>query len=537
MRAAAQLERDPGAQTPALGAPGLNLAGGAIFVIKGHGWGHGIGMSQYGALGYARRGVTYDKILAHYYPGTQLGPAPVAKVRVLLAANRQRVTISSDAPFQVKDAFGEKHELAAGAHAFGPGLRLKLDPTDTEQKPLIGPLVFMAGLSPLEFERPYRGQLQVSAVGTRLQVVNLVGLEGYVKGVVPSEMPYYWPTEALKAQAVVARSYALSTRRSGGFDLYSDTRSQVYRGIDAERPSTNDAVTATAGKVLLYAGQVARTYFFSTSGGRTASPADVWPTGKPVPYLVSVDDPYDSLSPYHDWGPYTYKPTTLGHKLKVPGRLVDVRTQAGLSGRVKLVTAVGTLGQKLIPGTDARRELGLRSTWFVVGVLSLAAPTIPVVYGSELTLSGIARGLTGVVVQGRSAASGWQPQANVAPAKDGSFSFVTKPKQTTLYRLAAGSVTSGSVRAWVAPVVRFYPVDTPTRLRGLVRPLLPGTKVDIQRLEPATGAWTRVASTKVDETGNFEASFRLTTGQYRARVPASRGFAAGMSAVLQVLTQ
>ena len=103
-------------------------------------------------------------------------------------------------------------------------------------------------------------------------------------------MPYIWHPEALKAQAVAARSYALATRKTGGaFDLYPDTRSQVYLGIDHEKPSTNAAVDATAGQVVLYEGQVAKTFFFSTSGGRTASAEDVW--GAAVPYLVSVRRP------------------------------------------------------------------------------------------------------------------------------------------------------------------------------------------------------------------------------------------------------
>jgi SpoIID/LytB domain protein len=534
--AAAQLAHDGGGGSDDLSA-GADVTTGATFVIRGHGWGHGIGMSQYGALGYARRGFTYDRILAHYYPGTQLGPAPVAKVRVLLAGARQRVTISSESPFQVKDALGERHKLAAGAHSFGPGLRLKLNELDTEQRPLVGPLVFIAGTSPLEFERAYRGQLQVSSANNKLQVINLVGLEGYLNGVVPSEMPYYWPLEALKAQAVVARSYALATRRSGAFDLYADTRSQVYRGISAERLPTNAAVAATAGRVVLYGGQVAHTYFFSTSGGKTASVVDVWPTAKPLPYLVSVQDPFDALSPYHDWGPYKFTPANLGRRLKVPGRLLDLRTQAGISGRVRLVTAIGTLGQKAITGSDVRRTLGLRSTWFGVGVLSLAAPAAPVVYGSQLTLSGVTRGLTGVQVQQRAASSGWALQAAVAPAKDGSFSLVVRPKQPTFYRLVADEVTGGVVRAKLAPVVRFYPVESQTSLRGLARPVLSGARVEIQRLDISAAAWTKVATTTIDSKGSFEALFKLTSGEYRARVIAGRGYAPGTSAILQVLTQ
>src|SRR5919204_35925 len=99
---------------------------------------------------------------------------------------------------------------------------------------------------------PYRGALQVTRAGSALQIVNVVGLDLYLMGVVPREMPNTWPLEALKAQAVVARSYALAHLKHGAFDLYPDTRSQVYGGIRAEAPSSNAAVSSTAGPVVLY---------------------------------------------------------------------------------------------------------------------------------------------------------------------------------------------------------------------------------------------------------------------------------------------
>ncbi|MGI8421039.1 MAG: SpoIID/LytB domain-containing protein, partial [Gaiellaceae bacterium] len=268
---------------------------GSTFIISGHGWGHGIGMSQYGALGYAQHGFDFSKIVAHYYPGTALGPAPVARVRVLLADGRSTLTVASDAPFTLRDGSGAVHKLDPGSYAFGPGLQLRLAAGDPALTALPGPLVFLPGATPLSFSgKQYRGQIQALVTGKSLSAINIVGLEAYLGGVVPSEMPYFWASEALKAQAVVARSYALAVRKpSGPFDLYGDTRSQVYGGIAAERAETNAAIAATAGQVLLYGGKVAVTYFFSTSGGRTAAVGDVWTNGRPVPYLVSVPDPYD----------------------------------------------------------------------------------------------------------------------------------------------------------------------------------------------------------------------------------------------------
>src|SRR5919108_1661661 len=197
-----------------------------LFVVSGHGWGHGVGMSQYGAFGYAKHGLGYRAILAHYYPGTTMGAAPVRKVRVLLAQGKTKLTISSTADFTVTDGTGEQHDVAAGKATFDAKLRLKVDAAK-KATALPGPLTFAPGTTPLQLaDRPYRGQIQVTAAGAKLQAVNVVGLEPYLDGVVPSEMPHTWAPEALKAQAVAARSYALANLKTGAFDLFPDTRGQ-----------------------------------------------------------------------------------------------------------------------------------------------------------------------------------------------------------------------------------------------------------------------------------------------------------------------
>ena len=295
--------------------------GTATFVVTGHGWGHGVGMSQYGAYGYAQKGIGYAKIVLHYFPGTELGAAPLSKVRVLLTSGVATLPVGSAGDFRVRDATGAVHDVTAGSYTLTPALKLKVDGEATARA-LPGPLLFQPGSSPLQLKHLYRGSIQVDVVDGKLRAINMVGLEQYLYGVVPSEMPFTWHPEALKAQAVVARSYALATRKSGAFDLYPDTRSQVYLGLEHEKPSTNAAVDATAGKVVLYQGQVARTYFFSTSGGRTASAEDVW--GEAVPYLVSVSDPYDSLSPNHRWL-VTFSQDDLASRLRMP--LDDVRVE------------------------------------------------------------------------------------------------------------------------------------------------------------------------------------------------------------------
>jgi stage II sporulation protein D len=502
----------------------------ATFVFTGHGWGHGVGMSQYGANGYAQHGFAYSKILAHYFPGTQLGPAPIAKVRVLLAAGSTKLKLGSTADFIVREAGGDVHDLVAGTYGLTSALKLKVDGVE-KARALTPPLLFQPGVAPLQLGRSYRGAIQVDVVGGKLRAVNVVGLEQYLYGVVPSEMPFGWPPEALKAQAVVARSYALATKRSGAFDLYPDTRSQVYLGIDHEKPSASAAVDATAGKVLLYAGRVAKTFFFSTSGGRTASAQDVW--GSPVPYLVSVPDPYDVISPYHNWGPYAFTGARLGKTLHAGGPVRDVQAIVNSSGRVTTLTAVTPSGERSFDGTALRRVLGLRSTWFSVGVLSLAGPSTAVAYGSSARLSGVVRGLAGVTLQQR--VNGvWQAVGEVKPAKDGSVAVAVAPKISTLYRLATGKVTAGAARVSVAPVVRLVPPRTPTELRGTVRPVVAGAAVAIQRQQGTR--WLTVGRTTLDSVGTFDLQLQLTTGTYRARVPRGHGLVAGVSPVLQVST-
>jgi stage II sporulation protein D len=505
--------------------------GTATFVVTGHGWGHGVGLSQYGAYGYAQKGTGYAKIVGHYFPATTLGPAPVSRVRVLLTSGVSTLKLGSDADFRVRDAASVVHNVLAGTYILGPALRLKVDNQPTARA-LPGPLLFQPGTAPVALNRRYRGSIQVDVTGGKLRAINIVGLEPYLYGVVPSEMPYSWLPEALKAQAVAARSYALATRKTGAFVRYSDTRSQVYLGIDHEKPSTNAAVDATAGKVVLYEGQVAKTFFFSTSGGRTASAEDVW--GEAVPYLVSVTDPYDSISPYHDWGPFSFTGAKLAKVLKMPGRVVDLQPQLNSSGRIRTLNVVGTKSTVAAPGGDLRRLLGLRSTWFSVGVLSLSAPGITVTYGSRARLTGTARGLSQAVLQQR-AGGDWQEVSTVTAGKGGALTVVVKPTVTTQYRLTSGKVVAAAVRVPVAPLLRFYPVRTQDQLRGYVRPAeLEGTTVFIQRQDGAR--WVTLTRAAVDAEGAFLANLQLTTGVYRARVSAGRGFVAGNSPVLQVST-
>ena len=416
------------------------------FVITGRGWGHGVGMSQWGAYGYAQHGVTYDKILAHFYPTTRLGPAAVARVNVLLIETRRRVLVSSPEPFRVKDGAGTVHALRAGNYDLDSTFKLKLRP-DRPARRLPGPLTFLPGKSPLWLAHPYRGSLVVAANGTSLSVVNSVALESYIRGVVSSEMPHDWPLEAVKAQAVAARSYALAHLRGGAFDVYADTRDQVYGGIAAETPVGDEAVAATRRQVLLYGGKVASTFFFSSSGGRTAAVTDVFANAKPTPYLVSVGDPYDTYSPYHVWGPIVVPATAAAKKLAVPG-LFDLKAVPA-SGRARTLVAAGRAGETTLRAPDVRRALGLRSTWMTIGVLTLTRLAGPIPSGTPLTLTGRAERLRDVVLEQRTPGAPWEPGPPLQVQADGSFAVDVTPTETTDFRLTAGPSKAGILRVRV----------------------------------------------------------------------------------------
>jgi stage II sporulation protein D len=494
---------------------------GALFLFSGHGWGHGVGMSQYGAYGYAQHGLPFDQILAHYYPGTTLGPAGVSTLRVLLADRKKSLKVASEVPFTVQDGNGQIHTLAAGAVSLGPGLRVA-------GESLAPPLVFLPGRGgPLTLTRPYRGRIEVDVVDGKLRAINIVGLEQYLYGVVPSEMPSKWAPEALKAQAVAARSYALATKKIGApFDAYSDTRSQMYLGISNESPFTTSAVDATKRQVLFYGGKVATTFFYSTSGGQTES-SQGW-IGTALPYLVSVADPYDDISPYHNWGPVPVTGQTIVKALKLTGPVLDATTTPNPSGRVGKLNLVTPLAPVQVSATQLRSAIGLRSTWFTLGVLSLAppAPNVPVTYGSQVTLASTIRGVSGVTLEQRTAGGPWQ---TVGPVGTGALKLVQKPALTTDYRLATPTAAAAFVRIRVAPAVTVTSF-TATTVAGTVQPVLTGAPIEIQQQNPDL-TWTAVATGTVNTDGTFSVPVQLTSGgTYRVSVAPAAGFAPGTTA-------
>ena len=420
---------------PAPESPATPLSA-PVYVLSGGGYGHGVGLNQYGALAQAKANRTYRDILAFYYPGTTLAKAAVSTVRVLIADARPSVKIGSTAEFTVTDASGAVTPLPAGEVVLKPNLKLTVA---GKAKALPGPLSFApAKGSNLTLDgKGFRGELRATVIAKTLQIVDTVALDQYLLGVVPGEMPKEWPAAALQSQAVAARSYALaSIVKNRDFDLYADPRSQMYYGVAAESPATTAAVKATTDEILTYGGKVATTFYYSSSGGRTASSEDVF--GLVLPYLQSRPDPWDAGSPYHRWEPRSFTAASLAAAFGLSAPVVDVVAVPTLSGRPASVTLIKKTGEKiLLKAADVRARLGLRSTAFKLGVLRVARPPASSPSGRPVVVSGLARDVQAPLLQKLAANGAWVPSVKVAPDDDGSFAVTVRPKATATYRLTA----------------------------------------------------------------------------------------------------
>jgi SpoIID/LytB domain protein len=349
---------------------------GADLRVDGHGNGHGIGMSQYGAYGYAlKTRHSYRYILGHYYPGTSVQRTSTHSVRVLLkeaptllVSEATRLTSPGRSPISLHADRTYRFEIDVA------GLRV-FDTKAGRTKARVAAPAGVSGRSTVRLRGRaqngvmsgrYRGSLSIGVNGLNLRAVNRLGLDSYLYGVVPAEMPASWPLTALEAQAVAARSYAIrSLTPSLPFDVFADTRSQVYKGTSAENSRSTSAVQKTNRLAVTYRGTVASTFFSSSSGGRTAAVNEEF-GGPPVPYLVPVDDPFDTLSPDHNW---TVTLSTADaqkrlHELLL-GTLQDVVVTArNSSGRAATVEIRGSGGTVTASGSQMRSALGLKSTMF-----------------------------------------------------------------------------------------------------------------------------------------------------------------------------
>ncbi len=372
------------------------------FTINGRGWGHGIGMSQWGACGLAGHGSTYREILRHYYTGVGFSEIGNPTMRVLLRAGLSSVTLTCRSPFTVRGS--------ADAVAIPAGATATTTLVDGKYRVVAGgwsrdfsaPVTFAATAGQLSVltrtdagvTGDHRGTIRVTAAGSSLLMVNHVGLESYLRGVVPHEMSASWPAEALKAQACAARSYAIRARGgSRPYDLFCDVRSQVYSGMAREDARSDAAVKATAGVVPSVGGEAIQAFYFSSSGGQTENIELAWQT-MPLLYLKGVADPYDDAAPLHTWGPLRRTPAALEAALGpvVKGSLLAVyRVERGVSPRIVKAAIIGSKGTTYLHGSMLRAKLGLNSAWATIKSLSIApaaADKTVVSTGGSVTLEG-----------------------------------------------------------------------------------------------------------------------------------------------------
>ena len=343
-------------------------------VVRGAGFGHGVGMSQYGANGFAKRGSDHAAILGHYYAGTQVGVLSGATTVRVLLRTASRATFSGAAgvaggrsldPAQTYVAVRALAGAVALRSSGGRDLGTYESPLRISGAPS-GIRLRGRAANGVANGR-YRGGLELRA-GTigGISAINAVDLENYVRGVVAGEMPPSWHDEALRAQAVAARTDAIATSKDGdGYDQFADTRSQMYPGIAGEDPRTDRAVAATAGKVVVFDGKPIVTYYFSTSGGRTENVENSFLGAQPAPYLTSVADPYDGASPRHRWT-VRLSLAQAGRRLGslVKGRLRQIKVLSrGRSPRVVRAQVVGSGGRSNVSGPQLRSKLGLYDTW------------------------------------------------------------------------------------------------------------------------------------------------------------------------------
>ncbi|WP_165807077.1 SpoIID/LytB domain-containing protein [Nocardioides currus] len=367
------------------------VTGNSTITLTGHGYGHGRGLSQYGAEGAARQGLTWQQITEFYYPGTSWGDLR-GSIKVLITA----------------DTSSDVHVLAQ------PGLKVtRLNPRTTWDLPTNGARRWRLqprGASTLvQFKvaigwqtwRAFGGEGEFSAASKKIALVkggttstyrgrlrsamptpgsatrdtvNILSMEQYLRGVVPLEIPATWSPDAVSAQAVAARTYAAAERshpNAAHYEICDTTACQVYGGYDVEHPAATAAIKATARQGLFYDGRPAFTQFSASSGG--------WVSAGSAPYLVAKEDPYDGWdgNKFHAWtleiddALIEQHYPTIGDLTSIEVATRDDNGEWG--GRVRAMTLFGNAGRVDLSGDSLRTELGLKSSWFTFTVTPTSA--------------------------------------------------------------------------------------------------------------------------------------------------------------------
>ncbi len=346
--------------------------------LEGRGFGHGIGLSQHGAQRAATQGVGWQRILRTYYPGTRLGRAG-GQVAVWISGDDDGDTRVEDRPglrlakvgtsrswsLAKLDPRAEQWRVSADGRGRSV-LESRRNGSWRRQQVFTGDAEFSAP-APITLVTPegrtaYRGVLRsaaASADGTRRDTVNRLSLENYLRGVVPQEVPALWDPDAVRAQAVAARTYAAferADRAARHYQICDTSQCQVYGGASAEHEASDAAIRATRGRVVTRGGDPIFAQFSASNGG------------------YSVRGPFDYLPARRDpWDRYRWEQTvsvadletafdTIGDYERV--EVVERDGRGAWGGRVTRVTVVGSAGSSTVSGDTFRLRLGLRSTLF-----------------------------------------------------------------------------------------------------------------------------------------------------------------------------
>ena len=365
------------------------------FVIKGAGFGHGHGMSQYGAYGAAKKGLSWKEILAFYYPGTTLKTlSSSTTIKVWITADDDNsLRVMPAAGLKVYDSNDHSLTLPTGdkyrswrIKRSGSGYQLawknaKGDYTTLATKLDTSTWMFSTKAKVVKVRLPngatreYRGTLRLIKRGSGGRTVNKVKLEDYVKSVVPSEMPTSWAPDAVRAQAVAARSYAIRIRdftSYSGYDICDTTACQVYGGkatttsggnrIVRETAAGTAAAKATAGTIVTYGGQVALTQFASSNGGAMSSGG--------YPYLREKDDPYDGVVKSQAWSKtVTAKAVAKAYPSVGTVKQLKISKRDGsgrYGGRVVSIKIVGSKKTQTVTGSAFQGKFKMRSSLYKI---------------------------------------------------------------------------------------------------------------------------------------------------------------------------
>ncbi|MDV3000168.1 MAG: hypothetical protein N5P05_001774 [Chroococcopsis gigantea SAG 12.99] len=288
-----------------------------------------------------------------------------AELRIAIRKNLPEITVGSSTDAVIKDGAGKvlgEIDAMNATSAEPKGRGVALNNWQASQliiEPKNEGYVWIG-------DRWYRGRTRLLRQGPGVTAVNLIDLESYLYSVVGAEAVASWPIEALKTQAVAARTYAIyksTTSSNRIYDLDTSTATQVYKGLETEFTTTHEAVNATTGQIMTYRGKAILAVFHSSSGGHTENVEDVWSSA--LPYLRGVTD-YDQTAPVFQWSK-TFTASELGKLIGGVGKVRSlIAERATPHGRILKLRVIGDRGSKVVPDDVLRQELELKSTLFTI---------------------------------------------------------------------------------------------------------------------------------------------------------------------------